>query len=309
MSVTFVWMHGPVLPVRVGVEKFRPGEDVASPRTATRRELEASFTELGINCDQIAFYNQPAFKAAERKDPALFQRYAEFIEATRFSDEYVARARRAIPKIAAYLRAELARDGQEGACVDCSLALSKILEKLGIWNYVAAGSVTVEFDPQTGLPTQHWPHLLGSEKGVGHAWVSAPPFRVIDLTINQQRNAQRIRPHLPEMIVSETCEPVAEIGLDDLLHPDLQHHILTQYGELPTIHQVMERKPEIARLLRTFRPFGVRTGAIFAKYIPCCMTALEEPFEAIQSQCFSRRPLPSIFDDLVRACGLDSPHC
>lgn len=305
MGVVFVWMYGgPSGPLGTGSDKVRPGENSASHKAARREELESFFSALGIDCGQIAFYNQAAFKAAEQKQPTLFQRYAEFVEARSYDAGYLARARQMIPKIAAYLHAELAKDGQEGACVDCSLALSKILERVGIWNYVAAGSVTVEFDPQTRLPTQHWPHMRGSEQAVGHAWISAPPFRVIDLTIGQQRNAERIRPHLPDMIVAEDCEPVAEVRLDDLMHPDLQLRILSEYGGLPTIHQVMERKPEIANLLRTFRPFAVRREPIFAKYFPCCMTALEEPFEAVQSACFSRRFLPALFDDLVREGGI-----
>jgi hypothetical protein len=297
-------MYGAAEPPFVGPSKLRLEENRASDKKAILDELQSSFSQLGIDYGRIAFYEQAAFQAAERDHPTLFQRYAEFVEARRYDAAYLAQVRQVIPEVAAYLRAELAKDGQEGACVDCSLVLSKILEKLGIWNYVAAGSVTVEFDRSTGLPTQHWPHLLGNAQAVGHAWVSAPPFRVVDLTIGQQKAPQRIRPHLPDMIVAEACEPVDEVSLDDLLHPDLQLHMLNEYGGLPTIHQVMDRKPEIARLIRTFRPFAVRHGPIRAKYIPCCMTAVEDPFESIQAQCFSRRSLPAIFDDLVRATGI-----
>ncbi len=304
MGVVFVWMHGERsdLIECLGQGTLRLDRRKASPGSAlrTQAELGSFFSELGIDCRQIEFYNQPAFKAAEQNNPTLLERYAEFVEASRHDVQYLARARQLVPKIAAYLRAELGKSGQEGACVDSSLALSKLLERVGIWNYVAAGSLTVECDPETQLPAQHWPHMLGNSEAVGHAWLTAPPFRVIDLALAQQTSAERIQPHLPEMIVAEECEEVAEVSLDDMIHADLQLKILLECGTLPTIHDVMARKPEILRIMRTFRPFAVRSQRIVAKYFPCCITALEEPFEAVRLDCFSRRSLPELLDGMRR---------
>jgi hypothetical protein len=300
MGVVFVWMYGgPAESLAISPATFRPADSGPGRPTATREELESLFSGLGIDCSQVGFYNQPAFHVAERNSPSLFQRYAEYVEARPYDAAYLARARRIVPQIAAWLRAELAKGGREGACVDCSFALSKILDKVGLWNYVTAGSVTVEFDPQTRLNTHHWPHMLGDGEAVGHAWLTAPPFRVIDLTIAQQKNTERIRSRLPAMIVAEACEGVAEVSLDDMLHPDLQLRILSMYGALPTIHQVMDRKPEIANVLRTFPPFAVRLPPVRAKYFPCCMTALEEPFESICSPCFSGRSLSALLEEMA----------
>jgi hypothetical protein len=105
---------------------------------------------------------------------------------------------------------------------------------------------------------------------------------------------------LPELILAEACEPVGDVSLDDLLHVDIQRQLLTTYGALPTVHQVIGRKPEIAKIMRMFPPRGVRVQPILAKYIPCCIMALEEPFDAIRASCFSQRPLPSLFADLLR---------
>jgi hypothetical protein len=62
----------------------------------------------------------------------------------------------------------------------------------------------------------------------------------------------------------------------------------------------MQQKPEIARILHTFRPFAVRVETSRAKYFPCCITALEEPFEAVRLNCFSGRSLAELYQQMGR---------
>ncbi len=303
MGVVFVWTHGGPLEPRnqFVADKFPLRGDGLDHRRTTRDELESLFAGLGIDCGPIAFYHHPAFKAAERDNPAFLQHYAEYVESRHYSQEYLTRVRQIVPRVAALLRAELAAGGFEGSCMECSLSASKLLEQLGLWNYVTAGSITVEFDAATGLSPQHWPHILGSAQAVGHAWIVAPPFHVIDLTIGHQKSTEHLRPHLPEILLADDCEPVSLISLDDLVHPDLQLQMLGLSGSLPTMQEILERKPEIERVLRLFPPFAVRGDTNLAKYFPCCITALDEPFESLRPGCFGGKPLTSLLAVLCRS--------
>lgn len=56
-----------------------------------------------------------------------------------------------LPIIAEVVRAEVARDGQLGVCVDVSMMLTKILEEEGIWCYALKGALTV-LNPALAAP-------------------------------------------------------------------------------------------------------------------------------------------------------------
>lgn len=270
-------------------------------------ELETMFAGLGIDCQNIEFYNSPAFQSAEKRDPNFLAAYGEYVQAKTFDADYLTRARIAVPKVAAFLRRELVRDGRLGACIDASHAMMKILEKLGIWCYFSGGSLTIEFAPEMKLPTRYWAHFFepppNAGTPVGHAWLSAPPFKVVDITIGRQPNTERIASHLPDLVVEYEVGEVEGVSLEDMLDSSLREKMAKQGYPVPTIHELMKQRPEVAQMLRTFRPFCVQNGKTTLKYFPCCAGALEEKFEVARTQCFSGRTYQQLFDDLMSEVG------
>jgi hypothetical protein len=69
----------------------------------------------------------------------------------------------------------------------------------------------------------------------------------------------------------------------------------------------MRQRPEVAQMLRTFRPFCVRHEKATLKYFSCCAGALAEKFEVARTQCFSSRTYQQLFDDLMGEIGPEFP--
>ncbi len=270
-------------------------------------EIEESLRSRGIDYSTPEFYNDPAFKRAEADDPIFLENYAELIESQTYSEAYIERVRAIVPKVVEFLSAELARDGRLGACIDASLVLTKILERLGIWNYVSGGSLTIDFDQDTGVGTRYWAHFVepGAEAKVGHAWVTAPPFKVIDLTIRQQQFTQDQAPFLPRFVLSEQFTSVAGVSLDDMVDQDLQAKCRKAGISPPSIHEFMRTDGRgAARFMNKIHPFAIRTARATLKYFPCMMGAPLEAFEDHTGHCFSGRSTAQVYSDLCVALGL-----
>lgn len=269
----------------------------------TAAELEQSFRALGVDCSSIEFYNQSAFLEAEKKNPRLLADYGEYVEVKHYAEEYLQRSRHIVTKVTTFLRRELARDGRLGACHDAAFAMMKILEQLGIWCHISAGSLTVEFDAETGLAPRYWAHVFEKRDAVGHAWVVAPPFKAVDLTISQQANIESIKSYLPDYVITEETGPVAGVALEDILDRDLEAAMRQSGHPVPTIHELMKMKSDIADTLTTFRPFSIQFPPATLKYFPCQPSALEERFEVAKSHCFSGRSIPEVFRNLLSEIG------
>lgn len=266
--------------------------------------------DLDIDYSRPEFYNRAEFKQAESKDQFFLETYAEFIEVQSYSEAYLTRARTLVPRVVRYLRQELARDGRLGACIDASLSLTKILERLEIWNYVAAGSLTVDFDKIAGIGPRYWSHFAepGSKAKAGHAWIAAPPFKVIDITLRQQLQTDQERPFLPDIVMAEKIGPVEGVSLDDMVDQDLQVKWLQQFGRLPTIQEFMRQHKGAAQVMGKFHPLAVRAEHATLKYFPCMISAPMETFEEHTSHCFSGRTTSQLYDDLCKELDKDLSH-
>lgn len=141
----------------------------------------------------------------ERYDRDYLINYARFVQTQEYDEEYKKRAIKEIPFIAALINQELIRDGRQGACVDVSMALSRILEAEGFWNYIVNVSLTLAFSASSNVLNKYfWAVDPTNKSNNGHVWVAAPPFNIIDLTIRQQPYTHREKDYLPDMIISQS---------------------------------------------------------------------------------------------------------
>lgn len=269
-------------------------------------EIEAELSALEIPFHEVEFYNHPRFLAAERDKPTLLETYCEYVSQQDYSEEYIARSRRVVPLVTGFLHEELKRDGKQGACLDFVQAAMKILERVGIWCCAMAGSMTIEFAPKTKQPPRYWAHFFEPPKGAnaaGHAWLMAPPFHIIDMTVGLQPNTSDVRRYLPDFIVTESVGQIEGVAIEDMVDDDLMLKSRLAGYPVPTIHQLMKENPVIAGMLNKFRPFSVTHQQATLKYFPCQTGALIEKFEDVTTHCFSGQTVPELFRSMSGKLG------
>jgi hypothetical protein len=268
-------------------------------------QLEKRFADLSIDYSKPEFYNNPKFVAHEQRNPEFLWEYTDYVVSREYPAEYVEKAEIAVPKIVGYLYEELVKDGRLGACLDVSLAASKILEKYGFWNTIQTGSFTAELPDAPRRKIRHWPEFMvpGEKSKVGHAWLVAPPFKHIDLAVSRQEQNEDMRPFVSPYVIAKEIGGVEGVSFDDMVDPDLKNLWLRQTGTLPSIQDIMKHNENVARYMTRFRPFSVKDGRSMLKYFPCRPTAALEKFEDHTGHCFSGRRTPKVFSDMIAAIG------
>ena len=170
-------------------------------------EMRISFLTKGICIDKPGFYDEPNFLKIEKDYPEFLNCYASYVQSQPYSDEYLKNAKENIPLIVNALNNELIQDGRQGACIDISSLLSKILEHEGYWNYIVKGSLTISFPESSKIkPTYYWSFDTGRFEA-GHAWVFAPPYKVIDISIKQQKQPENELEYIPNFVLAENVSP------------------------------------------------------------------------------------------------------
>lgn len=268
-------------------------------------QLESYFSKLGIDFARPEFYNQPRFREEEARNPKLLWEYADYVMSRSYSKEYLAKAAYAVPKIIQFLSDALVQDGRLGACLDASLAASKILERYGFWNTIQTGSLTINVPRAERRKTRHWAELRlpNNPSKVGHAWLVVPPYKIVDFTASRQQENEDLQSLLSPIILATVTDEVEGVSLEDMVDVDLTRWYLRMNGRLPSIHEVMKRVPEFAEYMRRFRPISVQDGTATLKYFPCRPTAAEEKLEDHTGHCFSGRRTPDVLRDLTVSIG------
>jgi len=142
-----------------------------------------------------------------------------------------------------------------------------------------------------------------SEAKVGYAWIIAPPFVHIDLTVTRQKQNEDIREFMPLYIITKDVGPAAGVRLEDMADSDWMSFWMRRSGSMPTIHELMNQNEKVARYMTRFRPFSVSVGSATLKNFPCRHTAAQEAFEKHTGHCFSGRTTPAVLKDMVAVIG------
>lgn len=268
---------------------------------AKQSALESTFQQHGIAFDAPGFYDDPNFLAREQRYPRYLELYAQYVEARAYDAAYLTDARRKIAVAAEVLRSEVERDGRVGACVDASGMLGRMLDRLGVWNYVAKATLTVEFPARSGLtPRYFWSFDVG-EFAAPHAIVIAPPYCVVDVTAKLQHyDAQRAR-LLPEMVLAEEFR-ASEWQPEDLANPqilaELRHHRISFDRFL------QQQNPGMASVMKDLPPRAFAFGETRLKYVIVAVGGTIEPLEGVVGYKPNGRTAQSIFEsDILPKLG------
>lgn len=251
----------------------------------SREELEELFKRVGIDYSRPGFYDQPEFKAVEKKAPAFIEAYAEYVDCLHFDDEYVQRARTNAIAVAEFLFAELLRDGRKGACIDASGVMQRILDREGIWSYLVGGGVRIQYPDESGVPDSYfWPLVHPDNPAkTGHAWVTVPPFAVIDITLPVQAYPRQIARYFDGMVAGDASSPYKPVA-GDLYENELVELVVQKTGKPPTLENLAPRQ---RKFMETFPAFGVDYRKLRLKYIPMQISAMDADLEEMRNLCLS----------------------
>jgi hypothetical protein len=239
----------------------------------------------------------PNFLKKERVQADFLENYAAFVQLQPYTEDYLAKAAIEIPVICELLHQELVKDGRLGACVDMSIGLSRILEVEGYWNYIVKGSLTIQFPLEAKLPDRYfWSYDLNFNYAAAHAWVVAPPFTLLDLTLKQQPFPQGDEKWLPEHIIHRDF---ADVGIReiDLISPDLALNMTRQgYGT----HKIETLHPNFPAFNQIFKPNLIKKDGLQLKYIPAKIGAPDEPLERVGTLNLNGRRAIAIYNDVIK---------
>ncbi|WP_209427605.1 hypothetical protein [Pararhodobacter sp. SW119] len=255
-------------------------------RRAAARKLEHATVDqrlrrLGIDTAKFGFYDQPAFLAEERHNGEFLDQYAIWVKSRPRTAEYDERVRDIVPRLAELLADLFERRNMHRSCVHASSMMQRILDRLGVWSYGLKGSMIMEVECEDlwrGQCMCDTSDFAGAE--LGHAWVVAPPFEILDPTIRLQNppgdamnrftppivvveGASLIRPTIDDVIGAELRELYAqsEGRTDEQLHHRLIPH-LKEFGR-----NFPSREVKIEELTLRYVPAGVRISDVVLEEI------------------------------------------
>jgi hypothetical protein len=259
----------------------------AEAKTVATSSLESQFQEAGIDYSRPGFYDSPAFVQIEKRNPEFLDTYAVYVQMRSYTSDYIARARRRIAEASTFLYDRLIKDGRQGACVDVSGTLSRILEKEGIWNFCVNGCLTIAFSDDFGLDPQYF-GAIGAPQSVDavHAWVIAPPFKIIDLTVRRQNYKDGVSKHLPAYVAVENITP-SHTDAIEWFDPDYLQSWVAQHRRRPTIEDIRSMCPDALHRAERIGVGEVVTDSVRLKYTPISMMAPDLPLEEMRNLCLS----------------------
>jgi hypothetical protein len=263
---------------------------------STLPELEREFSLRKINTESVGFYDEPNFLIAERRSPAYLENYAAYVELKNYSDTYIKKAAKEIPFIAQLLHTELVKDGRLGACVDTSLVLGRILEHEGFWNYLVKGSLTIKFPTEAKLENRYFWSIDTTQFAAAHAWVVAPPFNIIDITVKQQPFFKGEEKWLPPFVIHSDYKS-CNINEDDIISPEARM-IMKMQGMKGAL--LPHTKDNFGAFIRVFKPNLVEIESLTLKYMPAGISAPDEPLARITSLNLSGKLGFEIYDELIK---------
>lgn len=246
-------------------------------------QLDKQLTSLGVKTDQFGFCDQPAFLNAELHSPALLEVYAKWVMLRPRDPQYDLHVKTVVPKLANIIAQVLEEDRLEGSCeMACSL-LTKGLDRLGVWSIGLVGSSTFEVKEKgiwRGLHTVDRPDFPGAR--LGHTWVCAPPFVVVDASIKRQRwDGDAIYPFVPNVILDLQGRVTKPTPLE-VISPEIQAEMLASRGSIPR-NAIYELEPNLREFDETFPATEISVDRLTARYVPTAANLSDGTLEEINS--------------------------
>lgn len=262
------------------------------------RQLERAFDNRGIDPANVAFYDSPAFRNHEVIDSRILDAYAEYVEVKPYTPEYLLWARKHVEAVAHAVGQAIRIDGRMGACVDASMMIGRMLDRLGVWNYVAKATLSIEFPKGSGIRPIYFPDLDPTRSfAAAHSIVVAPPFGIVDVTLRQQPYAGRVAAFLPDLVLanefSDSQWEVADVMSDEAVEIALANRIHPEAFFRMTC-------PEKVKIFERLRPRSVVVAGTSLKYVIVGVGGFSEQLEDFVAYKPSGRSAIEIFEEDVK---------
>ena len=259
-------------------------------------DIEEDFKEKEIPIDEVGFYDHPNFQKVEKENPEFLNNYARFVGEKDYDESYLNVARKEIPVIAEAVYSELMEGGRQGACVDTAGILTRCLECEGYWNYVIKGSLTLEFPIESGISKRYFFTVDEGDFVAAHAWICAPPFKVIDLTILQQEHSSEQNKYVPDFVVAEDAE-MSVGSVEDVIAPEIT--LSLRSNGVPKNRMFEAINPSLVKFFEVFPAWEVETEGMKLKYIPTAITAPDRGLDGMFGISEEGRTGVEIYEQLV----------
>lgn len=268
--------------------------------TSTCDEIQRDFEKLKIPTDSPGFYNHPNFLAIEKENPDFLNNYARFVQCREYSEGYLRDSETKIRIAVEHLYAEIKADGRLGACIDASGILAQILEKENIWCYQPKGSLTINFPIDSQIPNRYFfsIDLRHEDIRAAHAWVVAPPFNVIDLTIKlQEYQPSRCKDYLPDYVLEKEFQPT-EVYTTELCSPEaIVGFTGMGYSQAKLHFQV---SPHLKEFFEIFPANKIKFEKTRLKYIPTAITAMDGTIETNKTFEPNGKSAVEIYEKIIK---------
>lgn len=255
------------------------------------KKLKTLFSSEGIDTDKIGFHLSKEFLKSEQSKRISIDDYAQFVVKKKLTAEYIEYSRTRILEIVETLSNHINQDSKLGRCIDSSITLSQMLDLRGIWNFIIKGCLTITAKDNS-FETQHFYDLTEPNNvAAPHAWVYAPPFGIIDITIKKQKYPLGIANILPEHIAAEIDKlKVINPTVDELVDPVLKRK--------PYYNQIVKNEVnKVNSVNAVFKPFEFKIDEIVFRYIPVGIGLPETSLKGNQNK-FNYKTVNEIWAEL-----------
>jgi hypothetical protein len=159
--------------------------------------------------------------------------------------------------------------------------MPRILDRLGIWSFGLKGSLTMEVPAREiwrGQALIDEPDFNGAE--LGHAWVVAPPFEIVDPTIRLQNPpGDEICEYIPQVVAIDTARRVRPSVTDIVAAEIRARYAVIEGSEDPQLHYRLN--PSLREFSRNFPTLETTVGELTLRYVPAGVRASDVGLEEI----------------------------
>jgi hypothetical protein len=115
---------------------------------------------------------------------------------------------------------------------------------------------------------------------LGHAWVVAPPFRVIDVAFSHQKYTHGEEKYLQGFIAKEDVNK-ATLQIEDLMDVDARKLFVELQGRYPTIKDIDILCPGLTSRIKKYGIFQIELHEARLKYTSCGVSFMDAPLEKV----------------------------
>lgn len=225
----------------------------------TFEEISQFFESNSIDCSMAGFHSSPEFLALEKKWPLLLETYAEYVSKRQYDGGYLAQAEQIVTTAAQFIHSEAGQKRAFGRCRTMSMWLSGFLDRHQIWNFMIVGALKGVFKAKGRVMAAIYFRPTSQEES--HTWVVAPPFLIVDVTLNLQQLTAQERTQLECPVVEKTA-PQASISGEFLI----------EGADFLPLSELRKKRANWFRVMDKFPPRLVEQAKATLIYTPCAIS-------------------------------------